>query len=254
MLEKMARRALGALNGVLGLAGIKIVRRGPRPLEEFRDYIAFKPTITAARDHGLSVGDYIDLRHNRPGATQETIDRLKEMGALHGGIRRICEIGPGSGRYLERTIAVCRPEHYEVYETAEEWRQYLLDRYPVIAQPTDGRSLAATPSESIDLVHAHKVFSGTPFLVTVRYFSEMARVVVPGGKVVFDLVTEPCMDAEILANWLSTGAGYQLYPSLLPRQYVIGFFERRGLSCDGTFMVPMKPGIAECFVFTRRPS
>jgi hypothetical protein len=251
---KIATHAVRRMNTVLRLAGAELVRPGPRPFEEFRAYIPLEPTIDAARSSGMSVGDYIDWKHNRPGATKETIDRLRDLGALRPGMRRLCEIGPGSGRYLERTIALCQPERVEIYETATAWRQYLLDRYGVIAHDADGESLSKTSTASIDAVMAHKVFSGTPFLVFCRYLTEMARVVVPGGKVIFDVVTEMCMTPAVLARWLTAGADCQFYPCMTPKLFVVDFLARRGLDFDAGFIVPMEPGLTECLVFTRRVS
>jgi hypothetical protein len=252
MLKTIARSTLKSLNAALGPAGVQIIRNRPRPYEEFQDFIPFEKTIAAAREKGLSVGDYIDAEHNRAGVTQEHFDRLKDMGAVHTGMRRVCEIGPGSGRYLERVIGLCHPDRYEIYETAQQWRDYLVETYPVVSLEADGRSLSHTPDGSVDLVHAHKVLPGIPFLVTCRYFLEMARVAAPGGKVVFDVVTERCMDDATLDAWFASGAGYQYYPSLMPRQYVVDFFERRGFNTDGSFIVPMRPGATESFVFTRK--
>lgn len=87
------------------------------------------------------------------------MQRLADLGALHAGVRRVCEIGPGSGRYLARTIERCAPEHYEIYETSDAWREWLLNAYDVIALDGGRRSLRATPEASIDLAKAHKVFS-----------------------------------------------------------------------------------------------
>jgi hypothetical protein len=252
MLRALAKNTLKPLNAALRLVGVQIVRHDDKPFEDYRDYIPFAPTMAAAGEKGMSVGDYIDAQHNQAGSTQATIDQLNAMGVLHAGIRRVCEIGPGSGRYLHRVVALCQPERYEIYETATDWRNHLVVNYQVVAQPTDGRSLAHTPSASVDLVHAHKVFPGLPFLVSCRYFAEMARVAAPGGKVVFDLVTEACMDDETVQRWLAADAGYDHYPNLMPKQYVVSFFERHGFSADGGFLVPMKPGKTECLVFTRR--
>jgi SAM-dependent methyltransferase len=252
MIKALAKTLLKPINATLGRAGIQLVRSGPRPFEEISDFIPFDKTIAAAKQKGLSVGDYIDAEHNRPGATQEAVDRLKAMGALRPGLDRVCEIGPGSGRYLERTIAICHPTRYEIYETASDWRKYLVDQYQVVAQPTDGQSLSHTATGSIDLVHAHKVFPGISFLGTYRYLSEMVRVTAPGGKAIFDVVTEPCMDDDTAGRWIESGAGYQCYPNLMPRKYLIDFFERHGFSADGAFNVDMRPGATECFVFTRR--
>ncbi len=246
-----AKVAAKGVNAVLRPAGVQLVRHGARPFEEFRDYIPFKQTIAGAGAAGLSVGEYIDRKYNVPGSTGETIDRLKDAGILHPGVRRVCEIGPGSGRYLERTIQACKPEHYEIYETALEWREFLARTYAVIARSADGASLAATPTGSVDLVQAHKVFPGIPLLATVRYFGEMARVVAPGGGLVFDTVTEPCMTGELMDKWFTSGAGYQYYPSMMPRKYILEFFGQRGFALKLSFLVPMEPGKTECFAFVR---
>ncbi len=177
------------LSGALGRAGLKLVRTGPRPFQEFRDYIPFAETLAGAQSKGLSVGDYIDETFGRAGVTKETIDHLVRSGVLHSGVRRVCEIGPGSGRYLALVTQTCSPDRYEIYETAVQWRDYLVRQYSVLAQPSDGSSLSATPDRSVDLVHAHKVFPGLPFLVAQRYFREMARVATIGGRVVFDAPT-----------------------------------------------------------------
>ncbi len=50
----------------------------------------------------------------------------------------------------------------------------------------------------MDLVQAHKVFVCTTFLTSYRYFIEMARVARVGARVVFDAVTESCMDKQTL--------------------------------------------------------
>jgi hypothetical protein len=245
---------LRQLNGALHFTGIQIVRHRPRHFEDFRDYIPFEETIAAAEKEGLSAGDYIETKHNRgANTTRQTIDQLRNMGVLHEGVRRICEIGPGSGRYLEKTIDICHPDRYEIYESALDWRRYLSRKYKVVAHEADGLSLAQTPSSSIDLVHAHKVFIGLPFLAAYGYFLEMVRVLAPEGKIVFDLVTEGCMREEIVKRWLAARGGYQAYPNLFPRQYVIDFFASKKLALEGAFTVANEPGETECMVFGRAP-
>jgi SAM-dependent methyltransferase len=239
------------LNPLFGLVKLKLVWR-TGAFEDYRGYIPFSPTLATAQKAGLSIGDYIDTHFNVTGATQATLDRMKELGVFQGQIDRVCEIGPGSGRYLEKTLKACSPSYCEIYETAIDWEKYLVQTYQVVAHPTDGKSLASTPSASIDLVQAHKVMPGQPSLVMCRYFEEMARVVRTGGKIVFDIVTEECLDDTTLKVWLAAGAGYQHYPCLIPKQFAIDFFQRRGCSCDGSFLVPMEPGKTECFVFTKQ--
>ena len=141
----------------------------PRPLTEF---LAFKETFDSAKAAGLSVGDYIDSKQfsGPRSPTDQTIDGMVALGVFDGRPQRICEIGPGSGRYLERTIAKCQPRYYEVYETAAEWRDWLVARHGVIARKCGGRTLAATESASIALVQSHKLFPALPFLTTISYF------------------------------------------------------------------------------------
>ncbi|GIK40329.1 MAG: hypothetical protein BroJett011_41620 [Chloroflexota bacterium] len=241
------------VNASLGMVNLKLVQRN-NPYTDYRDYIPFEETLAGANEAGLSVGDYIDVRHNKPGATQETIDQMAALGVFRNKIERVCEIGPGSGRYLDKTLQACNPAYYEIYETAGEWEKWLVQKYKVTSHPTDGKSLAYTPSCSIDLVQAHKVLPGQPSLTICRYFVEMARVVRDGGKVVFDVVTEDCLDNATLEQWFVADGGYQHYPCLMPKQYTIDFFCERHFSFDGSFLVPMAPGKTECLVFTKQPS
>jgi SAM-dependent methyltransferase len=247
------RNVRHGLNAVLSVADLELVRRGTWSSSAnpaVKDFLAFKATLAAAKQAGLSVGDYIDSQHAKPGATQQTIDKMGELGVFDGKCDRICEIGPGSGRYLEKTLARCRPAHYEIYETAPEWRDWLVKQYPVIARPADGQSLAPTPTASVDLVHAHKVFVYLPFLTSCRYFIEMARVVRPGGHVVFDIITEECMDDETLQEWLRSGIDF---PCFMGRQFAIRNLTSKGLSLVGSFFIPLPVGRTECLVFIRRP-
>lgn len=254
MLKEVKRLTRQAINFPLGLVGFELIHRGAAPLTEYRDYIPFKATIEGAKKAGLALGDYIDLTSNKPGATQETIDQMTALGVFETKIERVCEIGPGSGRYLEKTIRACHPTYYEIYETASDWKNWLVQQYPIVAQATDGWTLSSTPDNSIDLVQAHKVMPGQPFLVMSCYFAEMARVVRPGGKVVFDVVTETCMDDATCNRWIEARGGYQCYPCMIPKQYVLDFFSKRGFSLDGSFFIPMEPGITEYLVFTYRSS
>jgi len=243
--------ARDGINYLLGFADIELVRKN-KPFTDFRDYIPFEETIAAARKTGMSVGDYIELIYNQPGAAKRTIDQLAQLGVFSGRIDRMCEIGPGSGRYLEKVLSLCKPSYCEIYETAPDWEQWLVEQYKVVALPADGSSLVHTPSASLDLVQAHKVMPGQPSLTSCRYYGEMARVTRPDGWVVFDIVTELCLDEATLARWIETGFGYQHYPALMPRQFTIEFFERRGFAFAGSFLVPMEPGTTECFAFVRR--
>jgi SAM-dependent methyltransferase len=252
MFKKLRSFVRRSINSLISIAGLELVRRGSN--REIKEFLPFQETLAEARKTGLEVGDYVDMKYNKPGATQKAIDQMAALGVFRGKIERICEIGPGSGRYLEKTLKACSPTHYEIYETASDWAKYLVQEYKVIFLPTDGMSLSHTPSRSIDLIQAHKVFVATPFLTTCRYFAEIVRVVRDGGKVIFDIVTEDCMDDDTLKKWIVSGIQTVSYPCLMPKQYAVDFFCKRGFSLDGSFFIPMKPGKTECFVFTKLPS
>ena len=239
------------VNRFLDVFNLKLTR-SRRHFTDYRDYIPFKKTIVGAKQANLSVGDYIDTKHNKSGATQDTIDKMTELGVFTGKIDRVCEIGPGSGRYLDKVLQLSQPSHYEIYETAQDWEKWLAQQYDLVLRPTDGKSLAHTPSESIDLIQAHKVFSGLPSLVVIRYFTEMARVTRQGGKIVFDIVTEACFDDRTLDSWFARDRGYQYYPCLVPKQFTIDFLSQRNCQFLDSFFVPMEPGKTECMVFVKQ--
>lgn len=240
------RRMLMGVNQVLSLAGVELIRKD----KEFQDYIPLKKTLADAEKAGMPLGDYIDMRFNVPGTTQKTIDKMAELGVFSGKVDRVCEIGPGSGRYLAKVVELCKPSYYEIYETSKDWREWLAQKYGVVSQNTDGASLSSTPSQSLDLVHTHKVLYGNPIITIGRYLLEMARVVKDGGYVVFDLVTEDCLTDELLEKWISSGVDHA--HSMTSKQYAIDFFTRRGFQYLGGFIVPMEPGVTEYFVFKKQ--
>lgn len=240
------RRMLMGVNQVLSLAGVELIRKD----KEFQDYIPLKKTLADAEQAGMPLGDYIDMRFNVPGTTQKTIDKMAELGVFSGKVDRVCEIGPGSGRYLAKVVELCKPGYYEIYETSKDWREWLAQKYGVVSQNTDGASLSSTPSQSLDLVHTHKVLYGNPIITIGRYLLEMARVVKDGGYAVFDLVTEDCLADELLDKWISSGVDHA--HSMTSKQFAIDFFTRRGFQYLGGFIVPMEPGVTEYFVFKKQ--
>lgn len=246
----MRRQAKTMVNSVLGTLNLELKRTNVRS-EDYRDYIPFQYTIDEANKANMSVGDYVDAQYNVPGSTQSTMDQMAALGVFADPIDRVCEIGPGTGRYLKELVTRCSPKYYEIYETSAEWRTWLAANYAVTTRPTDGMSLSATPDCSIDLVHTHKVMPGQPSLVICRYYLEMIRVLREGGKVVFDIVTEECLRDDILTGWLRSEVGYQHYPCLMPKQFTIDFFASRNVDFVGSFLVPMLPGETECMVFKK---
>ncbi len=250
LLSKLRPWAKVTLNRMVAPLGIRVV--GTHDWSNTRDFIPFEPTIKAAERAGLSVGDYIDeVMSNTPGATQAVVDEMSRLGVFAGRIESVVEIGPGSGRYLEKVQGCCAAVHYEIYETAGLWADYVVSKYKVVLQPTDGKTMRVTPDASADLVHAHKVFPSIPFVETCSYWMEMARVARSGGHVVFDIITEDCIDSELFEKWVAAETGGGSFPAIMPRSLALDCFESRGFDLVGSFFVPVGPGKAEVFVFRK---
>jgi SAM-dependent methyltransferase len=250
--RRALRDARRGANAVLRFAGQELVDANRHDFEDQEVFIPLRATLVAAREAGLSVGDYIDgVMNNAPGATLATIEGMDRLGALAARGGTVVEIGPGSGRYLEKVVARMAPARYEIYETAKPWAAYVAANYAVIVQPTEGYDLAASTAASADLVHAHKVFSSIAFMPTCCYWAEMIRVVKPGGFIVFDLMTEACLPAETVARWVASGIRAGTYPAAVPRAAAVDYFESRCCALVGSFLGPLGPGTTEVLVFRK---
>lgn len=249
MVSQLKGIVRNGVNSFLNPFGYELAKK--HSWDDPKTYIPFEETVRCAKESSLTVGEYIDATYQTPGATQETIDQMAALGVFTPKIERVCEIGPGSGRYLEKTLQVCKPDYYEFYETASDWANWLVQNYHVKHQPTDGISLASTPAASIDLVQAHRVFSYIPFFTAANYYFEMMRVTREGGKIVFDITTEDCMEPAILKKWLAAGFYSSPYPSFMSKEYTLNIFQERGFTLTGQFYVINKPGLTEYFIFTK---
>lgn len=237
------------INAALRPLGVQLVR-GFSGDSAIASFVQARKTIAAARREGLSLADYIDAHNSEPGTTKATVTAMLGLSGLAAPVDRVCEIGPGTGRYAELVSAELHPGTYEMYETARDWLPHLRGIPNAQLNPADGRTLAATASASVDLVHAHKVFVYIPMITVVGYLQEMARVVRPGGTVAFDIVTENCMDEAVTATWLRKSA--TLY-SMVPRQWTVDLLARHGLELAGSAFAALSDGRTELLVF-RKPA
>jgi hypothetical protein len=71
------------------------------------------------------------------------------------------------------------------------------------------------------------------------------------GWVVFDAVTEPCLDTKTVEVWANAAIDNGSHPALLPRSVALNYFKEKGFSCLASFIVPMSPGTCETFVFRK---
>lgn len=192
-------------------------------------FIDTKITINNAKKAGLSVNDYIELTVDNPlkkGRRDRVILKLQQAGILTS-INRVCEIGPGTGRYLEKIIELGKPNFYEIYETHSGWENYLKSVYQglngcsVIINSADGVSLRNTQNASCDLVHAHAVFVYIPLINVLKYLKECIRVCKKNGFVVFDYFPAEDFDTNIANKWLNSP---HAWPVLIPKKLINDMF------------------------------
>jgi SAM-dependent methyltransferase len=244
----VASWARQGVNSALRPLGVQMIRARTTD-RAIQPFLPAKETIAAAKREGLSVGDYLDRYSAEPQVTAAAVQALLQIGALGHEVDRVCEIGPGSGRYAEKIIEALRPSAYEIYETASDWLPYLRRLPNLVERPADGHALSATATESIDLVQAHKLFVYIPFATTVGYLDEMARVVRPGGVVAFDIVTEDCLDEQAAKTWVAENAVIYM---MTPRAWTVDLLERRGLDLLGSHFEPLSGALTELLVFRKR--
>lgn len=234
------------INRFLKLFNLKIARANQHA--NGLSYISAKDTVANAKAENLSVCDYVEREWNQIGETQKVIDKMKDFGFFELNSPSICEIGAGTGRYMEKVLDNCNPSRYESYETASDWAEWLQNEYPIISQPTNGFSLNSTADSSLDLIHSHGVFVYLKFLDNIRYFNDMIRTLKPNGKIVFDCYTEDCMEDDVLDKWLTS---IHNFPSIMPNDYVEEYFVNRGLKLMGTFFNAHGQGKSKYFVFKK---
>ncbi|MGW1345740.1 class I SAM-dependent methyltransferase [Kribbella sp. NPDC002412] len=241
-----------AANRTLRPTGFQLVR-GYSTDPAISPFLPARWTIRQAEKAGKSVGDFLDSYSAEPGATTDTVEALLEIGHLTADtVDRVCEIGPGSGRYTTRILSAVQPSSYEVYETAEDWISYLQGAQPTLTfQPADGHTLASTPSASVDLAHTHKLLGYIPFVTALGYIDELARVVRPGGIAAFDMITDDCLDDSTTKVWLTEPHRMTIY-SVAPRAWLTGFVAQRNLDLVGSRFVPLSGGRTELLVFRRK--
>ena len=230
-----------AINRLLAPTGLMLARAAPSQFESWRariggPYRTDREVIALARARGQSVGDYLEHEWGSPGRAQQIVERMRGFGAVPHDLQTVCEIGPGSGKYIERLLDIATPARYEIYEIERQRAAWLARTYPVIARPTEGERLSGTADASIQLAHAHGVYASLKIVSCLASFNELARITAPGGCVVFDIICEECLTDDEVTAWLQTPLRYV---NFLSKRFVVEYFERRGFSLAGEFRWPL---------------
>jgi hypothetical protein len=213
---------------IFNLFGFDIVRTSASLKKSKSNYISCEEIVNSANLAGLSICDYVEKIWNQQGSTQAVVDEMTRSGCFEN-LDIICEIGPGTGRYIEKIKQLDQEqkklEKYIIYETAEDWAEWLEDNYGLVRRDADGKSLKYELKNSCNLVHAHGVFVYLPFLQAFEYFLEMMRICTINGYIVFDFYTDEHFSTDIINTWLTSP---ERYPVILPRNTVIQYFNQFG--------------------------
>ncbi|MBI2966764.1 MAG: class I SAM-dependent methyltransferase [Bacteroidetes bacterium] len=235
------------INRIIGKAGYRMVKMDRGGEKKKGTYIDCRETLWNARKNNLSVGDYVEKMWNQVGATQKIIDNISRI-VNPASLDNILEIGPGTGRYLDKIIKRYSPKKYVIYETDEDWSEWLGQNYSIIARQADGRTLSFEEDDEFDLVQAHGLFVYLPFLHSFEYFNEMMRVTKKDGIIVFDFFSSETFDKESINKWLSFK---ERYPVVLSAHAVKDYFAGAGLSLIGNFTNPYGHGLSTYHVYKK---
>jgi hypothetical protein len=220
----VASKAKRLINRTIGPWGYQLINV-EIPHEKPKRYIDAKATVEAAHAAGQTVCQYVETLWHSVGATAKVVAEMKAAGVRP--CERVVEIGPGTGRYLELVSSMVSPSQYDIYETADDWAEWLVKSYSptVVRQSTDGHTLSGTPTSSCGLVHAHGVFIYLSMLDAYQYFREMLRVCRPQGWIVFDFFKAESFDEATILKWL---AHEERYPVVLVQRHIECYFRIRG--------------------------
>jgi cyclopropane fatty-acyl-phospholipid synthase-like methyltransferase len=237
------------INSVLRLLNLRLIKANHiKNISSDLGYISAKETVKSAQKEGLSVCDYVEKMWGQEGETQKVIDNMEKFGVFQNANPTVCEIGAGTGRYMGIVIKKCNPKRYVSYEISADWSEWLEKEYDIISLESDGFSLKSTDENSIDLIHSHGVFVYLPFFDSLRYFKEIDRVARKNTIIVFDCITEDCLDKKSLNNWLKSEYNF---PRILPEKYIFDFFPSNKYKLIGNFFTPYGQGKSKYFVFKR---
>lgn len=237
------------INSILELLNLRIVKNSHLITKNDLGYISANDTVKEAKKLGLSVCEYVEREWNQVGETEKVISNMENLGVFENANPIICEIGAGTGRYMKKVLVKGNPLKYESYETADDWAEWLQKEYSIISHKSDGCSLQYSEDSSIDIIHAHGVFVYIPFFDSLRYFKEIDRVTKKNSYIIFDCITDDCLDKKWLNNWLDSKYNY---PRLLPEKYIFDFFPNDNYKLIGNFITPYGQGKSKYFVFKKK--
>ncbi len=218
----------------------KILRKfGYSPIKGGLNYINAKNTIEQAKKRKLTICEYLESTKDdkRKIGRRDRIINMMESLDIFSNAKNICEIGTGTGMYLEKIIKKTLVQTYEVYETAIDWKEYLNFEYKtkikhLILHDADGITLRQTRSATIDLVHAHAVFVYIPFIDIYNYLKECVRICKKEGYIVFDAISDDKLNVEAVQKWSNINCRFAV---ITPHKFILDFIKKNNLILLNSF-------------------
>lgn len=172
----MLKRALQTL---LSRFGLMITRRPADPA-------CTVEWVAEAQRDGMAVNDFIEKDHRKP-----ALEELERLVFAHiDGRSTVCELGPGTGVYTRHISPRITQGRFIVVDSDPNAIAFLRKHLPandcVELHRNEGTALPVDGRGSVDLAFSASVFTGGNLSYFFRYVQEFARVLRPGGHLVFD--------------------------------------------------------------------
>ncbi len=205
-----------------------------------KGFIGAKETIRAAQEANLSICDYRENQENHPlkkGRRNRIIERILSYNIIENN-QTFLEIGAGTGMYVEKIIKTITPKTYHIYETANDWKDYLANRFQNNSQinflihQASGVDLKQTNSNSCDIVFAHGVFVYLSSVQTFSYLKESVRVLKKGAYLIFDCYLDSSFNTNSIRLWID----YKMYfPVVISEKLLNSFCRENDLTIISKF-------------------
>jgi len=207
---------------------LEIVRTTNKKNANNKGYIGAKETIKAAQEANLSICDYRESQEDRPlkkGRRNRIIEKILSYNILENN-QNFLEIGAGTGMYVEKIIETITPKTYHIYETANDWKEYLSNRFKnnlkinFLIHNASGIDLKQTDSNSCDVVFAHGVFVYLSSVQTFSYLKESVRVLKKGAYLIFDCYLDSSFSTDSIKLWID----YKMYFPVVMSEKLLNSF------------------------------
>lgn len=217
----------------------------------------FNPSdvVPQAMQMNLSLCEYLE-KTNKGGVGVRRDFIVEEIfKTVHLQSPNILEIGAGTGMYVEKFISNYNPAQYEVYETNQNWVEYLKKEYAskgnLKFHYADGMSLHQTMSKSVDLLTMHGVTVYIPVIESLNYLYEMYRVCKKDGFIIFDCFTDENFTLNTVNQWLEDKYKYT-FPVVIPMKLINEFVEKNNLNLIKKFDIHYHASKSTYFIYKKQ--